>query len=360
MAKYTFSSSRRSTTTARVLGALLAVSLLLNFYLLFFRGGPADDETTAEGDAADAAAGDATDGAADTGEDGDVTPADGTDATEAPTAPLEPVGEFDQLLGLDLEVKGSLSQLFDNAVQGRRSVWLTATSSRILMWCFNLQKDMRAGDRLRLLYEPQGEEEVQIAALHYVSQKMDREYTAYYFTPEGDEWGTYFDADGKEVPARLEESPIRDFQEITAVLGDGRNHRGYDFRAPTGTPVYSVREAKVLRTTWNFKYNGNSLELRYGDGTIARYLHLEGLDASVKAGGTIKAGQQVGTSGNTGRTNAPHLHYEIEQAGRVVDPVDYHGEVHRTLTGGDIEQFRVALDAYAAAFDRIIPAGEGD
>ena len=344
--------------TTRILGALLAISLALNLYLLFFRGGADEGEEATDG-STDAAGEDATAEPEDAGEDGDTTPGEATDATEAPATTDDPVGEFDQLLGLDLEVRGSLSQLFDTAVQGRRSVWLTATSSRILMWCFNLQKDMRAGDRLRLLYEPQGEEEVQIAALHYVSQKMDREYTGYYFTPTGEEWGSYFDLNGREVPARLKETPIRDYQEITAVLGDGRNHKGYDFRAPTGTPVFSVKQATVLRTTWNFKYNGNSLELRYGDGTIARFLHLEGLESTVKAGGTVEAGQQVATSGNTGRTNAPHLHYELEQSGRVVNPVDYHGEEHRTLSASDMERFQATITAYEAAFERIVPAGEG-
>ncbi len=356
MAKYTFSSSRRSSGLTRALGAVLAISLALNLYLLFFRGGPEDGvDTGPDADAVDADASEAT--PAETAEDGEA--ADATPAEAVTEASGEPVGEFDQLVGLDLEVRGSLSQLFDNAVQGRRSVWLTATSSRILMWCMNLQKDMRAGDRLRLLYETQGDDEVQIAALHYVSQKMGRGYTAYYFTPKGEEWGSYFDADGVEVPARLKETPIRDYQEITSVLGDGRNHKGYDFRAPVGTPVYSVKQAKVLRTTWNFKYNGNSLELRYGDGTIARYLHLEGLDPAVKAGGTVEAGQQVATSGNTGRSNAPHLHYELEKSGRIVDPVDYHGEEHRTIDAADEERFSAAMSEYEAAFERIVPAGEG-
>jgi murein DD-endopeptidase len=356
VAKYTFSSSRRSSGTTRALGAVLALSLALNLYLLFFRGGPEDGADTAPAeDAVDADASEATPPV--TAEDGEA--ADATPAEVATEVSGEPVGEFEQLLGLDLEVNGSLSQLFDTAVEGRRSVWLTATSSRILMWCLNLQKDMRAGDRLRLLYEPQGDDQVQIAALHYVSQKKGREYTAYYFTPKGEEWGSYFDSDGAEVPSRLKETPIRDYQEITSVLGDGRNHKGYDFRAPVGTPVHAVKQAKVLRTTWNFKYNGNSLELRYGDGTIARYLHLEALASTVKAGGTVEAGQQVATSGNTGRSNAPHLHYELEKSGRVVDPVDYHGEARRTVGAADKERFSAAVTAYEAAFERIVPAGEG-
>jgi len=328
----------------RTLGVLLVLSLGLNLYLLFFRGPgdePADSAEQADAEDATPPAED-TPAAAAT----DATEAVAEDATEEP---VPVVGSFDRLESLDIEVRGSLSQLFDNAVEGRQSVWLTAKTSRILMWCMDLHKDMRAGDDMALLYEPVGTEEVEIAALRYDSQKMDRVYRAYFYKPAADKWGSYWDETGNEVPARLKESPIQDYQQITAVLGDGRDHRGYDFRAPTGTPVFTPRAATVLRTTWNFKYNGNSLELRFEDGTIARYLHLEKLETSLQTGSKLAAGQKVATSGNTGRTNAPHLHYEVEQAGRVVDPLTYHGEVHRTLVGDELAAFQKLVEQYDAA-----------
>jgi murein DD-endopeptidase MepM/ murein hydrolase activator NlpD len=59
----------------------------------------------------------------------------------------------------------------------------------------------------------------------------------------------------------------------------------------------------------------------------------------VKAGDTLAPGQPVGLSGNTGRSTAPHLHYELERNGEVVDPVDYHGVQRRKLTGEDLARF---------------------
>ena len=343
MTRYTFSSSRNSAGVTRTLGVLLVLSLGLNLYLLFFRGSgdraPQTEEPADVGEVTEAVEA-ATPAVPDTLE---------TDTEDTTETPVPIVGSFDRLEKLDFEVRGSLSQLFDNAVQGRQSVWLTAKTSRILMWCLDLHKDMRAGDEMALLYEPVGTEEVEIAALRYDSQKMDRLYRAYFYKPATDKWGSYWDATGNEVPARLKESPIQDYQQITAVLGDGRDHRGYDFRAPTGTPVLTPRAGSVLRTTWNFKYNGNSLEIRFEDGTIARYLHLEKLESSIQPGSKLTAGQQVATSGNTGRTNAPHLHYEVEQAGRVVDPLDYHGEVHRTLVGDELATFHKLVEQYDTA-----------
>ena len=86
------------------------------------------------------------------------------------------------------------------------------------------------------------------------------------------------------------------------------------------------------------KYNGNGIELRYSDGALARFLHLS--ETAVRPGQTVSAGQRIGATGNTGRSTAPHLHYEIEKAGRVIDPVDYHGTTRRSLSGVDTPKVR--------------------
>jgi len=249
------------------------------------------------------------------------------------------VDGFTALEGIDAPLKIDLSATIGGVVEGRRAAWVTANIGRIMVWWLDLATDLRAGDRLKLLYEPLTGDEVRIAALRYESQKKAKEFRAYYFVPSGAKYGSYWDETGREVPPRLKETPIEDYQQITAVLGDGRDHRGWDFRAPTGTPVFAPRAATGVRTTWNFKYNGNSLELRYGDGAIARYLHLEGVADGVTSGSSVRAGQQVGTSGNTGRSNAPHLHYEVELVGGIVDPAEYHGTIHRTLSGSDLDTF---------------------
>ncbi len=347
MSKYTFASSPPYRGVSRVLGVLLGLSILLNIVLLLSRGGTPDepDDGSAEGAteaATDAAAdadpdGDAGDATPDAGDAGDET--DAGDATPAP--PPENVGDFASLKRVDVPLKVNLSVTIDGAVSGGRAPWVTATAGRIMVWWLDMTTDLRAADRLQLLYEPLTGDEVRIAALRYKSQKKEKEFRAYYYVPSGAKYGSYWDETGKEVPPRFKEAPIEDYQQITAVLGDGRDHTGYDFRAPVGTPVFAPRSASVVRANWNFAYNGNCIELRYDDGSVARYLHLESVAEGISAGASVRAGQRIGTSGNTGRTNAPHLHYEVEQAGRIVDPAEYHGTSHRSLSGSDLEAFRV-------------------
>ena len=113
------------------------------------------------------------------------------------------------------------------------------------------------------------------------------------------------------------EAPIKDYIEITSLPGDYRKgrflgHRGTDFKADIGTPVYSSFGGKVIRRNWNTRVNGYCLEIDHPKkGVVTRYLHLSRV--LVKPGNFVKQGQRIGDSGNTGRSFAPHLHYEVQQ-----------------------------------------------
>ena len=120
-----------------------------------------------------------------------------------------------------------------------------------------------------------------------------------------------------------------------------------------GTPITTPRSAVVKRVDWNVRNNGNCVEVQYPDGTLARFLHLSQTD--VKAGDRIAKGAVVGLSGNTGHSTAPHLHYELEKNGKVVDPIDFHGLTRRTLDPAERARFdaRIArLDTWLVEADR--------
>ncbi len=98
-------------------------------------------------------------------------------------------------------------------------------------------------------------------------------------------------------------------------------HEGVDIGAPMGTSVYAaaggiVKKAELLEG-W-----GNLLVIEHSEGYSTFYAHLEGF--RVKAGESVKKGQEVATVGSTGRSTGPHLHYEIRKEGTQVNPADYY------------------------------------
>lgn len=89
-------------------------------------------------------------------------------------------------------------------------------------------------------------------------------------------------------------------------------HVGADYAAPTGTPIVAVKDGKVLEAkngvTWGPAY-GIAAVIDHGNGLRAIYAHMSKI--LVKAGDTVKEGQQIGEVGSTGNSTGPHLHLEV-------------------------------------------------
>lgn len=97
-------------------------------------------------------------------------------------------------------------------------------------------------------------------------------------------------------------------------------HKGIDFTAPKGTPIQATGDGKVITAKRSASY-GRYVVIRHNDEYETLYAHMNKI--LVKKGQKVKRGEQIGTIGNTGRSTAPHLHYEVHQNGRAVNPIDY-------------------------------------
>jgi murein DD-endopeptidase len=193
---------------------------------------------------------------------------------------------------------------------------LSAHVGRLMSWFFDVNRNIRNDDSMQVIYQKIEEpEQFKILKLSYKSQRFGKTFVANYF--DGLSQSGYFDLEGNDIAHRIVESqsPMRTYTEITSLPGDFRKgvagHSGTDFKAPVGTPVYSGFEGRVTRVNWNTRANGYCVEIDHPrQGIKTLYLHLS--RALVKREQTIKQGQQIAESGNTGRTFAPHLHYEIQ------------------------------------------------
>jgi murein DD-endopeptidase MepM/ murein hydrolase activator NlpD len=104
------------------------------------------------------------------------------------------------------------------------------------------------------------------------------------------------------------------------IHGDVRMHTGLDLAAPIGTPVSAAAPGRVVAAGSRGGY-GLTVDLDHGEGLLTRYAHLDRIDVS--QGERLAAGQQLGTVGMTGTVTGPHLHLEVREHGRAVDPADW-------------------------------------
>ncbi len=106
------------------------------------------------------------------------------------------------------------------------------------------------------------------------------------------------------------------FGQSGAMWSSGR-HTGLDFAAPLGTTIMAADDGKVVSVGPAGAY-GNLIEIAHGDGTRTLYAHLSDMD--VRKGQAVKRGQHIGDLGNTGNSSGPHLHFEVRDHGKPVDP----------------------------------------
>jgi len=99
-------------------------------------------------------------------------------------------------------------------------------------------------------------------------------------------------------------------------------HKGMDFSAPTGTPIFATANGTVRRADNSLSGYGNHIFLDHGFGYQTLYAHIS--KYNVKVGQKVKRGDIIGYVGSTGRSQAPHLHYEVYQNGKAVNPINFY------------------------------------
>jgi murein DD-endopeptidase MepM/ murein hydrolase activator NlpD len=98
-----------------------------------------------------------------------------------------------------------------------------------------------------------------------------------------------------------------------------RTHMGIDYAAPTGTPVFSVANGKVVHLGFNGAF-GNLIVLEHPGNYHTYYAHLSNYNVELELGNEVRRGLEIGYVGSTGRSTGPHLHFELRKNGIYVDP----------------------------------------
>jgi murein DD-endopeptidase len=268
--------------------------------------------------------------------------------TPSPAADARPSPSDDGLAGTGLKrlhavIEGPLETSIVRQIGAEVGRPLTQVVVRALVWWVAVPNDLRKGDVLDVLYSGDGDT-LHLEALRFQSGKLGRTMTAWRFQPDGERFARLFGGDARELELRLGDPPLDDYEQVTSLLRDGRGHQGVDFKTPLGSTVKAPFEGTVARVNWNWKMNGNSVELRESGAPhrVALFLHLSPLPKETHAGVRLGRGQAFAKSGNTGHSFAPHLHFQLMSSdGKLLDPFADPAATHRALG----TESRAAFDA---------------
>jgi murein DD-endopeptidase MepM/ murein hydrolase activator NlpD len=159
----------------------------------------------------------------------------------------------------------------------------------------------------------------------------------------------YYGRDGQSTKKTLMKTPIDGARMSSGfgmrrhpVLGYGKMHKGIDFAAPTGTPIYAAGEGKVVKAG-RFSSFGNYVRIKHRGDLDTAYGHMSKIASGLRPGARVKQGQIIGYVGTTGRSTGPHLHYEILVAGKQVNPRGVNLPVGHALAGRDMKKFKAKV-----------------
>ncbi|MFC3032288.1 M23 family metallopeptidase [Pseudoalteromonas fenneropenaei] len=217
----------------------------------------------------------------------------------------------------------------------------------VLSHFIDFQRDIREGDEVTVVYEETqrndgSRQSGQLQAITFAGKQ--HQLQLYYFDKlQGG--GAFYHQDGRLAQSFLLKTPIEGARLSSKfgkrhhpVLGYTRVHKGLDFSAPVGTPIMAAGAGKVVHASKMGSF-GNMVKLEHGNGYTTLYAHLKGFAKGIKVGTQVKQGQVIGYLGNTGLSQARHLHYEIHRDNKAINPLDMKRPSHIKLPDTHMARF---------------------
>ena len=235
----------------------------------------------------------------------------------------------------DVEIKtvsGSVaSSFFEDGRKAGLHPALLSQLADIFTWDIDLEKEIRAGDTFKILYEQrsrkgqEGKPSLRILAAELLN--AGQKFTAIYFEKQKGH-GNYFNSEGRSLARSFLRFPL-EFTSITSLFTESRfhpilkinaPHTGVDFAAQRGTPVRAVGDGIIAEAGWNGGY-GKAIDLKHDTTYMSRYAHLDSFAEGIQNGVAVTKGQVIGYVGSTGRSTGPHLHFEFYKDQQYINPL---------------------------------------
>jgi murein DD-endopeptidase MepM/ murein hydrolase activator NlpD len=241
------------------------------------------------------------------------------------------------------------SSLFESMETAGEQDPLTIGFAEILAWEIDFYKDVREGDRFKVVVEKlyKGDQFIQYGTIHAVEyqrgEKMIRgiRYKGGYYNEKGISLKKAF----LKVPLRFNRISSRFSRaRLHPILGGIRPHYGVDYAAPPGTSVWAVADGTVTFCGWNNGF-GNQVILRHMNGYTTYYGHFSGFGPGIRKGVKVKQKQIIGYVGSTGLSTGPHLDYRLAKDGKFRNPLREAFPAGPPIGKGEMETFCQRRDA---------------
>jgi murein DD-endopeptidase MepM/ murein hydrolase activator NlpD len=252
-----------------------------------------------------------------------------------------------------VNVEGDIKlSLYADALKAGASPKMLYEMIKAFSYDVDFQRDIQSGAQFALFYDTYKDEDSGLerpGELLYAKLVLDgQSYEVYRFQAPGDVPG-YYTALGEAVRKALLRTPI-DGARVNSgfgnrkhpILGYTKMHKGVDFAAPKGTPIMAAGDGVVERCGPYGSY-GNYICVRHSGNTKTAYAHLCRFAKGMCRGSKVRQSQVIGYVGATGRATGPHLHFELIQNGKHVNPQKITQFPKTKLTGKALTSFKAFM-----------------
>ncbi len=239
---------------------------------------------------------------------------------------------------------------------------------RMFSWNVDFQREIRTGDTFEVLFEEYKTEDGKTVKnkgnILYAKLNTKGESMPFYRFKDKAGFVDYYNDKGRSAKKTLMRTPI-DGARLTSgfgrrkhpVLGYSKIHKGVDFAAPVGTPIYASGDG-IIEKIQRWSSFGNYIRIKHRDGLKTAYAHMKNFKRGLKKGHRVKQGAVIGYLGNTGRTTGPHLHYEVIVHGKQMNPRSLKLPAGSKLKGNDFKKFQKARVTAIANYKNYDPKTE--
>lgn len=230
----------------------------------------------------------------------------------------------------------------------------------------DFQRDIHDGDVFEVLYEQNADENgrgVGDATLIYSALQTKGKIMPIYRVAMPGGGFEFYDAKGSSIRKGLLRTPVESAKLTSGfgmrrhpIMGFSRMHKGVDFAAPTGSPIYAAG-AGIVEDAGRKSGYGNYIRIRHHGKLSTAYAHMSGFGRGIARGTRVNQGDIIGYVGSTGASTGPHLHYEILVENEQVNPLSVDIPTNSALEGRQLTAFQEWRGKIHSQFEQIIASG---
>jgi len=240
------------------------------------------------------------------------------------------------------------SSLYSDGIKAGIPLPILTQAIKLYSFDIDFQRDIKKNTKLEISFEKfynSKSKKTKYGNIEYINLIIENKELEYFLFETDGGFYDYFNSDGKNVKKSLLKTPI-DGARLSSnfgmrkhpILGYNKLHKGVDFAAKSGTPIYAGGNG-VIEFAGNNGGYGKYIRIRHNNEYKTAYAHLSKFNKGITKGARVNQGNIIGFVGSTGNSTGPHLHYEIIYQTKQINPMKMKLPSGKILKGDELKQF---------------------